>query len=145
MGNNLNFPYVSNWGIALNVNECLKFDKVIDVEEEIYIGILPNFKNSKNLNPYSSQAIRIGKNSNAVRLIEFTECTNSLKFDYEFNITMQLTKKNNDIILNIHDPTQDKHIIKLMDPICIKFMKPIYFDKLSVEYDKIATFIKSST
>ena len=132
MGNNIG----NNIGITRQ--EFLKFDRVIDGESQIFIGIV----NKKNQNPYSSQAIRIGYDGELKRLESFEQTDNCLKFNYESNTTMSLTKRNNDIIINIKEPENEINIIKPMLPICREIFKPIKFADLSLEYDKIPNFIR---
>ena len=118
--------------------ESLKRDRIIDDETDIFIGIV----NKQNTNPYSTQAIRIGLGGKLKRLESFEETDNYLKFNYESNTTMCLTKKNNDIIINIKEPENNINIIKPMDPNCRELFKPIKFSNLSDEYDKIPEFIR---
>lgn len=118
--------------------ESLKFDRMIDGESQIIIGIV----SKKEPNPYSSQAIVIGLGGRIKRLESFEETDNYLKFEYESNITMSLTKRNKDIIIHIKDPENEINIIKPMTMICREIFTPIKFGDYSVEYDKIPNFIR---
>lgn len=122
---------------SYNSIETLKTDRLIDAENNIYIGIV-----SKNQsNPYSSQAIRIGIDGKLKRLEKFIELDNNLIFEYEDNTTMTLSKKNNDIIINVKEPDTSTNIIKPMDQITRKIYKDISWKTMSDEYDKIQNFI----
>ena len=130
MGNTLN-------NISYNSIETLKTDRLIDAENNIYIGIV----SKKQSNPYSSQAIRIGIDGKLKRLEKFIELDNNLIFEYEDNTTMTLSKKNNDIIINVSEPNTSTNIIKPMDQITRKIYKDISWKTMSDEYDKIQNFI----
>ena len=125
-------------GNNLVSQETLKFDRVIDGELQVFIGIV----SKKNTNPYSSQAIRIGLNGELKRLESFEQTNNCLKFNYESNASLILTKRNDDVIINIKD--RGINIVKPMIPICREIFKPIKFGNLSTEYDKIPDFIRTS-
>lgn len=120
-------------------DECLKYDRLIDGENKIYIGIVAK-KPLHNL--YSSQAIRIGEYGKLKRLENFIETPNSLIFKYESNTSMILSKRENDIIINIEEMDTNLKIIKPMDSIVKQIFKPIKFGNSSIEYDKIPIFIK---
>ena len=132
MGNNMG-KYTTT---TTTRQEFLKFDRVIDGESQIYIGIV-----NKQINPYSSQAIRIGYDGELKRLESFEQTDNCLTFNYESNTTMSLTKRNDEIIINVKEPENEIHIVKSMPPICREIFKPINFADLSQEYDKIPKFI----
>ncbi len=118
--------------------EYFQMDRIIDGENQIIIGVLS--KNSSN--PYSSQGIKFGSNGYIKRLEKFIELPNNLIFEYESGITMTLSKKDNDIIINIKDPETSTTIIKPMDQIIREMFKPIGWRTISEEYDKIYNFIK---
>ena len=118
--------------------ESLKLDRMIDGESQIVIGIV----SKKEPNPYSTQAIRIGLDGKLKRLESFEQTDNFLKFEYEGNTTMSLTKRDKDIIINVKEPENEINIIKPMSSICREIFKPIVFSDLSIEYDKIPDFIR---
>lgn len=118
-------------------DESLKIDRLIDGENQIYIGIVSNIPPT---NPYSSQAIRIG-DGKLKRLEKFIETQNNLIFEYEDNTSMVLSKRENDIIINIKEQDTNKTIIKPMDSIVREIFKPIQWSNLAIEYDKIPKFI----
>jgi len=126
-------------GIVINKQsfETLKTDRLIDAENNICIGIV----SKKQSNPYSSQAIRIGLYGKLKRLEKFIELDNNLIFEYEDNTTMTLSKKNNDIIINVKEPETSTNIIKPMDLIIREVFKEIGWKTMSDEYDKIPNFI----
>lgn len=118
--------------------ESLKFDRMIDGELQIMVGIVAK----KEPNPYSSQAIVIGLGGKIKRLQSFEQTDNYLKFEYEGNTIMSLTKRNKDIIINLKVPENEINITKPMASICREIFKPIGFGDLSIEYDKIPNFIR---
>ena len=124
-------------GNSLDREEFIKLERIIDVESQTIIGLV----SEKKPNPYSTQAIRIGLNGYIRRLESFEETNNYLKFNYESNITMTLTKRNKDIIINIKDPKNKINIVKTMSAITREVFTPIKLGKLSFEYDKIDNFI----
>ena len=123
-------------GIFLS-REYLKFDRVIDGENQIIIGII----SKKEPNPFSSQAIQIGRNGNLKRLENFIQIQNCLIFEFESNTELTLSKRENDIIIYFKDPDTQTIITKPMDIPIRKFFKPIQFGDLSYEFDKIYNFI----
>jgi len=121
--------------------ETLKTDRLIDGEHQVIIGIV-----SKELpNPYSSQAIRIGLYGNIKRLEKFIQLPNTLIFDYEHGTNMTLSKKDNNIIINIKEPDTSTNIIKPMDNIVREMFKPIKWRTMSEEYDIIHDFISDDS
>ena len=118
--------------------ETLKFDRLIDGEYQIIIGIV----SKKEPNPYSSQAIIIGLHGKIKRLQSFEETNYYLKFEYESDTTLIFTKRNKDIIIHIKEPENEINITKPMVSIYREFFKPIEFGELSIEYDKISNFIR---
>lgn len=120
-----------------NFGETLKIDRLIDAEHNIYIGIV----GKKQSNPYSSQAIRIGLDGKLRRLERFIELENNLIFEYEDNTLMTLSKKNNEIIINVKEPETSTNIIKPMNQINRKVFKEIGLKTMSDEYDKIPNFV----
>jgi hypothetical protein len=118
--------------------EYFQMERIIDGEHQIMIGILA--KNSPN--PYSSQGIRIGSNGKIKRLEKFIELPNNLIFEYESDISLTLSKKDNNIIINVKEPETSTTIIKPMDTILIEMFKKIGWRTISEEYDKIYDFIK---
>ena len=119
--------------------EFLKFDRMIDGESKIVIGIVAK---KKDPNPYSSQAIRIGLDGKLKRLESFEQTDNCLKFNYESDTSLSLTKRNDEIIICVKEPDTNTNIIKPMASICREIFKPIKFGVLSQEYDKIPDFIR---
>ena len=134
MGNSQSFNSQS-----FNPHECLKFDRIIDGENQIYVGVIGSPNKS---NPYSSQGMRIGIDGRLHRLENFIETSNSLTYEFDSNTTLCVTKRNGEILLNIKEPETSTHIIKPMDRINVDFFKPIKFSNLSTEIDKLNDFIK---
>ena len=105
----------------------LKFDRILDAEHQVYIGI----GNS------ADQVIRIGDYTHPYHnLVRFAEDTDELHYEFEHDITMTLQRKNTD---EIHMKLVHNHqvIIKQVDPIIVKYFKHIDFSNVSDELDKI--------
>ena len=117
----------------------LKQDRLIDGENKIYIGIVSQ---KPHTNPYSSQAIRIGDEGKLHRLEKIIETQNSLIYEYDSKTSMTLSKRHNEIIINVNEPDTNTHIIKPMDSIVREIFKPIHWGNLSNEYEKIHKFIE---
>lgn len=132
---------MGNYSSVFNIvnNKYLKQDRLIDGENKIFIGIVST---KPPTNPYSSQAIRIGDFGKLYRLEKFIETPNSLIFEYESNTSMVLSKRENDIIINVKEPETNTHFIKPMDSIVREIFKPIKWGTLANEYDKIPKFIR---
>lgn len=118
------------------LTDVMKFDRVIDGEEEIYIGIVPK---KVELPMYSTQGIRIGNYGKLKRMVMYEKFENGMRFIYETGTTLTITKKNNDVLLDIKD--EKINISKQMNPYCLKYIKPIDFGESSVEYDEMINFI----
>jgi hypothetical protein len=108
---------------------CLKFDRILDDENQVYIGISSSDK-YKNV-----QVIRIGDSNNYNRLINFTEKENKLRYDFENNVTLILRKNESNIHMKLFDLNNNKIISKRIESTIIKNFKPINFE--SSELDKI--------
>jgi len=118
------------------IDNVLKFDRILDADHKIYIGI-----GKQNVeNPTQSlQVIRIGDYTNKYyRLLNFKEEENKLKYTFENDIILILKKTNeNNVLLKLVDLCNNIIISKNIDPIIIKFFKPISLSKTSDEFDKI--------
>ena len=114
---------------------CLKFDRILDSENQIYIGIGCR-KNAADKDK-SLQVIRIGDYTYKYhRLLKFTEKENKLKYNFESNIQLIVKKlENNDIHLELFDLDNGRFISKNIDPFIVKHSKTIGFQ--SKELDKI--------
>jgi hypothetical protein len=119
----------------IDVDGCLKLDRILDAENKIYIGIGSSIKNK------SLQAIRFGDYTQKYhRLVNFTEKENKLKYEFENDIIMVLEKNEDDILLDVSSIKNNLMIIKKqMDPAIRKYHKKISLD--SYELDKIYDFI----
>jgi len=115
-------------------NGFLKFDRILDAENQIYIGIgnqLPD--KSKSL-----QVIRIGDyHTKYNRLIHFVEKENKLEYEFENNITMKLEKIRDEIHMDISDLNNNKNYSKQIDPLIQKYFKKIKLSNTSDELDRI--------
>ncbi len=91
----------------------------------------------KENNPYKTQVIRVN-NGQLKSLVNYTETSNSLIYDFEDNIKLQLTKRENDIIYHIK--TNDIEYTSNMNPVVRQIWKKISLK--SEELDKISDFVK---
>jgi len=113
---------------------CLKIDRILDAENQIYIGVAS--RDNYDDKQVSLQAIRLGDYTNKYyRLLKFTEEEDKLKYNFEDDVTLTLIKNQNDILLRFSHLKEDKFISKKIDPIIIKWFKPI--SMASNEFDKI--------
>ena len=96
----------------------------------------------KDSNPYSSQAIRIGLDGKLRRLESFTETSECLKYEFEADTVLTLSKRDKDIVILIKEPETNIKIIKPMDLICREIFKPICWGNLGTELDKIPDFVR---
>ena len=123
------------------IDNCLKFDRILDADSQVYIGI-------GNIDEYPTQVIRIGDYTNKYyKLIEFREEEKKLHYKFENNISMTLEKIDDNVMMNI-EIIKDNNFLKLMnynkkiiskqlDTIIVKYFKPIKFNDLSNELDKM--------
>ena len=111
-------------------------DRIIVAEPyRIEVGVCGTV--GKENNPYKAQVIRVN-NGQLKSLVNYTETNNSLIYDFEDNVKLQLTKRDNDIIYHIK--TEDiEHTIN-MHPFVRRAWKTISLK--SEELDKIADFVK---
>ena len=134
-------PYInaknklSKYNLNKSKDYCLKFDRILDSENQIYIGIGCR-KNAADKDK-TLNVIRIGDYTHKFhRLLQFTEKENKLKYDFERNIKLIVKKlENNDIHLELFDLDNDRFISKNIDPFIVKHSKTIGFQ--SKELDKI--------
>jgi hypothetical protein len=112
-------------------------DRIIVAEpHRIEIGVCGVV--GKENNPYKTQVIRVN-NKPLKSLVNYTETSNSLIYDFEDNIKLQLTKRDNDIIYHIK--TNDIEHTSIVHPIIRNNWKRISLK--SDELDKIDDFMKS--
>lgn len=117
----------------------MKFDRVLDGEEMLYIGIA-----CSNLpNPISSQVIRHGVFGKMRRMENFIEMENGVEYIYEDNVKLSVSKNKNNgqIMLNYVSPSENVQIMKPMNETCVKVFKPIQFSTLSKEYDTMGKIL----
>ncbi len=118
---------------------AMVIDRIIVAEpHRIEVGVY-GFDVSKNKenNPYKSQVIRVN-NGPLKSLVNYTETSNSLIYDFEDNIKLQLTKREKDIVYHIK--TEDIEHTSNMNPLVRQIWKTISLK--SKELDKIADFVK---
>ncbi len=117
-------------------SERLLFDRVIDGEEQIYIGVNGN-KNQDN--PMSTQKIHLG-DFQYKNLHFFTSTPTNLTYEFEDNVMLRFYKnEKNEVFYNIKCPEKNIDKTKIMNEICVKNFKKIEFH--SNEFDKIYDFI----
>lgn len=128
--------YDATWSQYKNKGQyyCLKFDRILDSEHQIYVGIgsRENANDDKSL-----QVVRIGDYTNKYhRLIDFTEAENKLKYEFEDNVKLILKKtEDNDIHLELFDLDNKRFISKTIDPAIIRMFNKISLS--SAELDRI--------
>ncbi len=111
-------------------------DRIITAEPyPIYVGVNGAVGNVNN--PYKTQVIRVN-HGELKSLVSFTETNNSLIYDFEDHIKLQLTKRDDTIIYHII--TKDINYTDTMHPIVREHWSPISLE--SKELDKIGAFIK---
>lgn len=131
MGNSYHYPRTFNKQGYIDYH-CLKFDRILDADNQVYIGIAPGG------NGLRSQAIRIGDFRNKYhRLLGFTEEEYRLYYKFENNITMSLKKQDYNIHMEIKKEPNKVLVSKNIDPIILKMFKPIKLNNTSNEIDKI--------
>jgi hypothetical protein len=119
MGNN--YSYIDN---------CLKFERILDSEYQVYIGIASLDKG------LTSQVLRIGDyHSKYFRLQEFRQDENILYYYFENNVSMTLEKHGEYILMDIVGCKNE--ISKPLHPVIVKTYKPIGLSNMSNEIDKI--------
>lgn len=114
------------------------FERIIDEENKIYIGIYEN-----------SQVIVFdyNKNNNSnklYKLIKLTEKENQLEYEFENNIIMILEKKEYYYTINIKNMPNQKSLYKIINPIIIKYFTPIGISTVSYEFDKMYELFSAS-
>ena len=111
-------------------------ERIITAEPySVCIGV--NGEVGEERNPYKTQVIRVN-NGQLKSLVNFTETNNSLIYDFEDNIKLQLTKRENDIIYHIK--TENIEYTSNVHPLVRNHWKTISLK--SEELDKIADFVK---
>ena len=123
-------------GNSLFGGPSMLIDRIIVAEpHRIEVGVCGTV--GKENNPYKSQVIRIN-NGPLKSLVNYTETHNSLIYDFEDNVKLQLTKRENDIVYHIK--TEDIEHTSNMNPLVRQIWKTISLK--SEELDKIADFVK---
>jgi hypothetical protein len=111
-------------------------DRIITAEPyPVYVGV--NGAVGQEGNPYKTQVIRVN-NGPLKSLVSFTETNNSLIYDFEDNVKLQLMKRDNDIVYHIK--TEDIEYTNNIHPVVRNHWKTISL--ASEELDKIATFVR---
>jgi len=105
-------------------------------DKNILIGISGTSKDETN--PLAHQAIRIG-NSNPYKLVSFQDGPTTLSYEFEKNISLHIMRSNDKLIYNIQTP--EIHATHELDPVLVKFYKPIGMG--CIELDKIDKLFRS--
>jgi hypothetical protein len=135
MGNTINPIFNIQSVLAYNARKSylLKFDRILDGENEIYIGIGEPPK----------QVIRFGDYHNKThKLLNFVKKENKLKYEFEDDITLILEKREDDIHIDVIDMYRNKTISKPIDPFIKKHWKSIALKPCSNELDEIGDFLQ---
>ena len=123
-------------GNTLFGGPAMIIDRIITAEPyPVYVGV--NGTVGQKENPYKTQVIRVN-NGPLKSLVSFTETNNSLIYDFEDNIKLQLTKRDNNVVYHIK--TNDIEYTNNIHPIVRKHWKTISL--ASNELDKIAPFVR---
>jgi len=151
--------------------QCLKFERILDAEYQIYIGIgtegtqrtvgtermeetqrthgthrTQETQCSQCTQSTNLQVIRFGDYTQKYhRLVKCTEIDQqTLYYEFEHGINMNLERIGNQILIDLYDHTRSLTISKEIDPIVVKYYKPIRLDAVSQELDKIYTLFQNS-
>jgi hypothetical protein len=133
---NITGPGFDMYDILVNARkrtDSLKFDRILDSENEVYIGI----------GKYATQVIRIGNHYNKThKLLNFKKDESKLKYEFEDDVTLILKKKDDTVHMNLVDMYSNKTVSKPIDPFIIKNFKTIHLKPSSNEFDEIGEFFK---
>lgn len=128
--------YGAFWKVRNHKNQdfCLKIDRILDAEHQIYIGI--GTRKHENDAKMSLQVVRIGDYTNKYyRLMDFSEEKNKLKYKFEDDVTMILKKTEEGFHIELSDVNNQRVISNKIDPFIINQFKTI--SMASSELDKI--------
>jgi hypothetical protein len=135
---------------------ALKFDRILDAENQVYIGMGDSAFQVIRIGDYTcpyhrlvrmdrilQQLITESTESAHSSLVRFTEDTDTLHYEFEHDITMTI-QQTSDIKpeQQFHMKLVHKHqvITKQIDPVIVKYFKPIDFFDASRDLDKIYHF-----
>jgi len=118
-------------------NQCLKGDRLINLEPKVTIGITGYYDK---INPLGLQKVRFGENGELKELKSFNETKTTLTYEFTDNARLQFMKSDKDIVLRIQDPTSNIDTTKQMCPTLREVFKRPAFG--SPQFDKIEDFIK---
>ena len=123
-----------------NTNTTPSFNKVIDIDKDLYFGIVDAQPNSS---PYSNQALQIGRGySKRIYILEnFTENTNSLVYEFNRERTLTFTKRHNNTIVIMLKSDTYIEINKVMDVSLIDTFTPFNEEANAFEFNKLYNFI----
>jgi len=169
---NINVLIVSIINMGANTSnekhQCLNFERILDAEYQIYIGIGTNGTNriqetqstqrtQGTQNTQSTQGTQCTQSTNLQvirfgdykqkyhRLIKCTEIDQqTMYYEFEHGINMNLERIGNQILIDLYDPTRSMTISKEIDPIVVKHYKPIRLNTVSKDLDKIYTLFQTS-
>ncbi len=124
-------------GNSLDYGQYFKSERVIDGINQVHVGVIA----PDDFNPYSGQGIKIGHDGIIRRLENFIETPNCLRYEFEADTVLSLSKKDKQIIILLKEPETNIKIIKPMDMVCRQIYKPMSWGNLSTELDKIYDFV----
>lgn len=107
-------------------------------DNNIFIGITGTSRDETN--PLAHQVIRLG-NGDLHRLVKFQEGVTSLSYEFEKNVSLNIMRSEDKLIYNIQTP--EIQITREIDPILVKFYKPI--GMACSELDKIDKLYRTTT
>jgi hypothetical protein len=112
----------------------LKFDRILDAENEVYIGIGDS----------ATQMIRIGDyHHKSHKLLNFKKSDTKLKYEFEDNVTLIFEKRNDQVHMNLVDLYSNKTVSKPVDPFIKRHFKPIHLKPCSNDLDAISDMFNS--
>jgi hypothetical protein len=108
----------------------LKFDRILDGENQVYIGIAE----------HATQAIRIGDYHHKThKLLDFKQTETKLKYEFEDDVTLILEKRDdNNVHMNLVDLYSNKTVSKPIDPFIKANFKAIHLKPCSNDLDAIS-------
>jgi hypothetical protein len=118
----------------------LKFDRILDGENEVYIGIGKS----------ATQVIRIGDHySKCHKLLNFTQkgetndSVKKLKYEFEDDVTLILEKQDETVHMTLMDMYSNTFVSKPVDPVIKKYFTPIGLKPCSNDLDAISEMFNS--
>jgi hypothetical protein len=121
-----------------NIKESIKFDRVIDGEAGIWIGVNGNHDTN---NPMSTQKLCL-QNEEYKKLKFFTKSESGLTYEFENDIVLRFYKNPEGIYYNFKYPIKEINETKLMNSTVCSHYRKIGFN--SNEFDQIYDLINQT-